>query len=506
LGLDPEEVLIHQRRLQEVLDGRREVTLKILDTCRFENHGILPSEWLPSQWSPSVEGFVAFIPAAGASSRYYGPLDTLRYLLKSADRSGLVEALRELHKQGADEWSLPASLASLVADPKKALLLTPEECKALIYETEVPKALLPCTKDGMTFYEMKLKEHQSLTGINHQAFVVPTGQTEIFNKIPGNNGLDISFLEQGPSLSTVRFTSSGQPWRDPDTGGASLVPAGHGTLVRLFRSCGKMSGSCHSLFIRNIDNVMGTSEPVVKATENFLSGHQWLLAQVKVIRKALLDDCIEECHKVCIDLLHALGGRSMSQESKSFIESQPKETQPLWMVQIDGFQMDCALIHNIAEIKGISLDESMLAWLFNRPVNTLGQVPNSGDDVGGTPAWVETPMGKVKVCLEVPHASQQDFDTFLADPKKATHFNPVFVGAEIPNSDDAYDHGSSPFWLMAKKKYQGDNVYYHETILYELLGNNLEANAIFVEVPRLVFNPHKVLADSAGRNNTHWLS
>ena len=137
-------------------------------------------------------------------------------------------------------------------------------------------------------------------------------------------------------------------------------------------------------------------------------------------------------------------------------------------------------------------------------MNTLGQVPNSGKDVGGTPAFVTVDDIEQKLCVEVPHVSKDDFQTYLADPKKATHFNPVFVAAEIPESSSSYPM-EAPLWLMAEKKFQNQTVYYHETVLYELLGNNSLANAVFVEVPRSVFNPHKSLKDNTIRSLDQWV-
>ena len=68
------------------------------------------------------------------------------------------------------------------------------------------------------------------------------------------------------------------------------------------------------------------------------------------------------------------------------------------------------------------------------------------------------------------------------------------AGAEVvDNVDEVYETDKNPFWLVSCKSWKNENVYYHETLLYELLGNSEYANIVFVEVPRLAFLPHKIL-------------
>ena len=85
------------------------------------------------------------------------------------------------------------------------------------------------------------------------------------------------------------------------------------------------------------------------------------------------------------------------------------------------------------------LSQSSLISVLNRPLNTMGMVPNSGKDVGGTPCFVQVNGITKRVCLEVPHASEADKKLWFEDPKRATHFNPVFVCSEIPESADYYE-------------------------------------------------------------------
>ena len=105
----------------------------------------------------------------------------------------------------------------------------------------------------------------------------------------------------------------------------------------------------------------------------------------------------------------------------------------------------------------------------------------------------------------MPHVSGADRKHFLENPLIATHFNPGFCAVEIPQDADYYSKQNRDFWLMAEKVYRGEQVVYYETVLYELLGNSSFANTVFVEVPRLVFNPHKALRDAMNQSLTSWL-
>ena len=134
----------------------------------------------------------------------------------------------------------------------------------------------------------------------------------------------------------------------------------------------------------------------------------------------------------------------------------------------------------------------------------MGQVPNTSQDVGGTCVFTEIDGVQQKLCLEVPHASETDRKIFLENPHKATHFNPVFVAAEIPDENILRGWQDHPFWLVAKKSWQGRDTYYQESILYEMLGSSHYTNVIFTEVPRLVFNPHKTLKDAGSKTLRDW--
>ena len=382
--------------------------------------------------------------------------------------------------------------------------------------SETPKALFPCTAEQTTFLEFKHQEHVAIAGLKAQVFISPKGASGEFSKLLSahveKSGLKTLFEEQDGLLSTLRFRKDGSPFLNSD-GEPSLVPAGHGALTRLFETIREKVDGASSLLIRNVDNVNGTSAEVVAATQNFLCAHAGLLKIVKEIRSALAaENYVAAAHATkplrgCIDLESTPGLDSIA---------------ILWKVMSELFHT------NREDIENASSEHQALSWAYGRPLNLLGQVANTGKDVGGTPVFIA--QGRVstskilsqtrKLCIEVPHASGSDAERFLKNPSKATHFNPVFIAAEIPADPNWYDgafdfllgkeeveeaKSSHPFWLVAQKTYRDEPVYYHESLLSEVMGNSYMTNFVFVEIPRSLFNPHKTLADSAGRNDRDWV-
>lgn len=506
-GID-HELISHQRNvvLQALSQGKRP-QFKILDTCRFDNGGLLTIDDLQSNLLPSPgRGVVAFVPAAGAASRYAAPLAPLVRALEQKDLEGVRRCLDELAAQGATAWPLPASSKMLLADRASLTKLNDSVCASVINELSLPKALMPCVEEGVSFLQLKDIEHQHLRGLEAQVFVAPAGMSETFASAyrwPHAESCDqtplpTGFVEQGPRLSTIRMRRDGSPLLEPD-GSVSIVPAGHGALAGLFHEVRATAPAATTLFIRNIDNVIGTLPKAQGVVEAFLSAHRHVLTVFNSIRIGLAHGALDQAAEAAASLLLPQRTRSFTQsrhlEILRFLEHIPSpELRSLWDVLL-------TVVH--APIPHSS-DMDTLRQLYDRPVNLLGQVPNTGNDVGGTPCFVETKQGCIKLCLEVPHASEIDKREFLANPSRATHFNPVFVAAEIPADSAYYAHSNREFWLLSEKTYRGEPVVYYETVLYELLGNSSLANVIFVEVSRDVFNPHKVLADAANRSIEDW--
>ena len=514
LGCDASEVFQHQARIRLAADRQEKPEFKIIDTCRVDNGGLL-DQGAADRFAAALgssatkrsavgKGVAAFIPAAGAASRYSQPLADLIESLealgaseagRAADPTRLAKGLEALAAAGAANWPLPPRVMELLANPQRAFDLSPKARQELLNDLQLPKAQMPCVKEGLTFLAMKRHEHAAIAGLEGEAYVAPLGSGQSFKaNLDQLATTAAKVFEQDAALSTIRFLADGTPYRGPD-GNLSLVPAGHGALAKLFPEVKAAFPNARTLFIRNIDNVMGLNVAAQTATACFLGFHRDMLAAVDQIRANLAASDLGAAARAALPFLALLQTKARPDVATFLANVSNPDAKTLWRVQLEVFHTRIpAGPGTIAELK----------TLFARPLNLLGQVPNTGGDVGGTPCFVETALGQTKIVIEVPHASSADKQDFLANPARATHFNPVFAAVEATADARHYQAMNDDFWLLAEKTFRGAPVRYHETVLYELIGNSVLANAVFVEVPRLVFNPHKSLKDAVNRTLADW--
>ena len=481
-GLRPEIIGLHRANITSFLAKSVDRFFPISDTCRLDNGGILP---LPSDPGPQSDqlGLVAFVPAAGASTRYVAPLSALVNALESNSYQECSIALDKLRNSGLVSSPLPQSVRELfVAQERGHIEKVSLRGSRILQEIAAPKALYPAVHSGETFLELKRYEHLAIHDFCGEAFVTPPGQTLRFKAISDRvrSPIPTLFYEQGPELSTVRFNRDGD-YVTEDGDRPSLVPNGHGALLGLFSKVSRDFDGADGIFIRNIDNVSGTSEQVRVATARFLNAFRKSLSIMKNIR------------------------RDMKAGDKESAESSAQDLLAFWGLKLDASRPALELLietlfHTSAGVGGGLLE------LLDRPFVLMGQVPNTGRDVGGTCVFATVDGIEQKICLELPHASPADRSLYLEDPRKATHFNPVFVAAELPSDEMIMRMENNPFWLISKKTWKGQDVYYQESILYELLGSSQFVNVIFVEIPRFLFNPHKTLQDAANKQFSDWIS
>ncbi len=142
----------------------------------------------------------------------------------------------------------------------------------------------------------------------------------------------------------------------------------------------------------------------------------------------------------------------------------------------------------------------------------MGMVAKQKKDFGGGPVFANvTDVGQVKLCVEMPHVNAADRKQYFENGGEG-YFNPVLVFFELrthtrPQGD--YSQPGRPvlfsdlfddhLWLLTRRDYKGVAVCYHETVLYELIGNSAHTNVVFAQVPRLLFNPHKSYLDTLGK-------
>jgi Domain of unknown function (DUF4301) len=480
-GLDLEAILHHQANIKSHLASSSPMSFPIIDTCRLSNGGIrtLPAHKISPEHRQPI---VAFVPAAGASSRYLAPLTTLMDGLRSRDAAVCKAELSGLQKEGILDCPLPSSIKELISFLETSSKAIPDSLASrVLLELDAPKALYPAVLDGTSFLELKRLEHVAIDRFSGEIFICPPKYSERFlsGSSSVTSNLNVFCYEQGASLATTRFDKNGDIAFDHD-GQISSVPAGHGSLLQLLPRVSRDCKTARGAFIRNIDNVSGTSSQVIDASQRFLDAFSLTLGHMDEIRQSAANHQSRQANLAAQKIL-------------SFWET------PCERMEDALSKLFLDLFHAPPEAV-----KSHLQQLTHRPLVLMGQVPNTGLDVGGGCVFTTIDGVPQKLCLEAPHASAADKRTFLENPALATHFNPVFVATEIPTPNALSNWNKHPFWLIAKKSWRGRDTYYQESILYEMLGNSQNTNAIFVEVPRFVFNPHKTLKDAAMKRRSHW--
>ncbi len=506
-GLVPAVIQNHERRIKSSLAGLTPGSFEITTPCRLENGGIVSldkTEVEVLDFNANSGTFmpvmpVAFIPAAGAASRFLEPLKPLAQALSRGDREAVTKFIRDVIPKDKP-WPLPRVLGEVVQRPVEDLPAGkfPEVLETLTW----PKALFPCNQSGVTFLEAKSLEHEAYrrAGVDFRGeiYVAPVARKNRFKASldaakSGNRGaIRHHVVEQDATLSTVRFRRDGSVVLGAD-GKPSVVPAGHGALVNLFPEVRNSFPDAGYMLIRNVDNVCGTSPEVCREVARFCNFSAALIRAVRHVRKfAFVHDWgsagLHDSLRFMLSLCSARGALKLTPSAEDCLSAMAR-------IQRD-------LFHSLPGNAKDEQDEDRLMDLFSRPVNVLGQVPNSGKDVGGTPVFAITPGGRrEKVCIEVAHVSPLQVESVLRDPAVATHFNPVFVASELVDDFSGYS-SEHPYWSCVRKKFEGVDVFYHESFLYEILGSSSLSNAVFVEIPRSLFNPHKTLDDAASASVT----
>lgn len=525
-GLDTEMISVHLARVlahirTEEQSGRG---FCIEDTCRIDNGGVIAasSEVASLAADCGVDDrrtFVAFTPAAGAASRYLEPLKGISNLIKgeSFDLQAVKDFSKGLPAASAD-WPLPPELKQIVTG-SIGDTVTRNDVDRVVEMVSWPKALYPCSSLGKSYLDVKRLENLALYAagipVCGEVYVAPEGRSGLFlgsSSRGDSSELPLVVLEQSGALNTLRFMGDGTPVTKKD-GELSIVAAGHGALIHLFGDVKRQFPDSDYLLIRNIDNVVGTSAMVVNAANQFCRTASAVISAVESIRSGL-DEVHENSSGVgtcsplgrALKFLESLGspghaqvlGYCAPQHGGKGPGPDPIEDNSLFarLTRVLGNVFHANEAMDAIRLGSVPLGKDSLRRLFSRPVNVMGQVPNSGKDVGGTPVFAVRPDGKrEKLCIEVAHVPQDAIDSILKQPEKATHFNPVFVAAELRNLD-LYNQ-ENPYWSCVRKQHDGIDVWYQESFLYEILGSSSLANVMFLEIPRILFNPHKTLVDAA---------
>lgn len=431
-------------------------------------------------------------------------------------------------------------------------------CKILLHKfSHLPKAFVATTLEGDSFLRLKLTEQVALFPTLGNVLISPAGQQEafvqeidkegrilpgIFANIfdlkpspfappwvrePGQKSGSWQVLEQGFDLSTIRFNLDGSPFLDAHSR-YSPVAAGHGELVHLFESIANAFPEAECLHVRNIDNIVGTTPDRCAELAVPAEAFRLIRDSIELIR-ARLDDFLQEQGFILPDTrLIDRGVFGALRYLSSLIEhTLPQDIfAESFSAQGDFIGVTHDLLHKVlgnlfhwpileaSPIASAKANWEAAAAALARPLSIFGVVRKEVGDVGGGPVFARLQDNTtVKICMEMPHASHEDSKEFFGTKGRATHFNPVLVFFELRTHKRSFSDRARPgklvnfshlfddrFWLLAHKEYQGKPVCYHETVLYELIGNSATTNVLFVEVPRTLFNPHKTIFESLGQD------
>lgn len=268
--------------------------------------------------------------------------------------------------------------------------------------------------------------------------------------------LHVTYSQQKPSTDTIAVNLKNEPFRNAD-GTLLFRPAGHGALLTNLNDI-----DADIIFLKNIDNVV---------PDNL---KEETITYKKVIAGILLD-YQEKINSVATDVEK---GGSM----------------------VLGFELlqELGLIPE-PELSDLSEEErrNYLLEKLRRPLRICGMVRNDGD-TGGGPFWVKSSDGSISI--QVVETAQIDLSN--PDQKKIfsqpTHSNPVDVVCSSKdykgNKLDLLKFRDMDTSFISQKSKDGKDLRAMELPgLWN--GSMSDWNTVFVEVPKITFNPVKSVTD-----------
>ncbi|MES2614342.1 MAG: DUF4301 family protein [Bdellovibrionota bacterium] len=517
-GLNARRIRLHQRRILQALRNEINTEISIKNACSVQDGSIIAwnivAKILSTHTSDCLNWqqnhLVGCIPAAGAASRFFLELQHFVNAVRQQIEQNLE--LNPLSLQ--EQFAFLPSLVRHAGHPNveySSILVTYDFCCNLIENYSLkPKLIVPATLEGDTFLKLKIEEQINLISSLGTTLVVPNSMKkeiqQILYQLKPKEYEKWLVLEQDNKLSTVRFLRNGEPLLD-ENGKYSIVSAGHGELLHIFDNIADNFPQAHCLHIRNIDNIIGTTQQR-KQELNIPTNLFYNLRKIlEAIRKKIpcinfhsptiqdkeLSEMLLFISKIILPNEDFRGNTEINCKSMYNLFSKLFHWQPL-----------AENMSNI-EIWKLILENC------ERPLSVLGVVKKEKGDVGGGPVFAKVSDGNnIKLCMEMPHATPEDAKEFFSDTGKTAYFNPVLVFFELRTHTNSNTNTGKKvnfvqlfderFWLLSKREYKGIPVCYHETVLYELIGNSATTNLVFVEVPRSLFKPHKSYLDCLEQN------
>lgn len=409
----------------------------------------------------------SFIPASGAASRLLADLillrtrgvthfDALRQRVAAGEKDlapglKLLEHLRELAlwdvlglPDTAEVGEILSALLGRYEGQPKALLpfhRASEGVRTSFCEQLVEAAIMTASAAGDVGIHFTVSPEHRADFDEHLAALQPGLQARLGVRF------SVSWSVQDPATDTVAIEADGSPVRE---GGALVFrPGGHGALLRNLEAQGG-----DLVLIKNIDNVVPDhlrAEPL-----------RW--------RRRLVGMAVQ-VQRTIHALIRALdAGQDVTEYATGLLEN---------------------LLHQPVP------DPRAVRALLDRPLRVCGMVPNRGL-VGGGPYFVSGPDGRetpqIVEGVQVDQSDPAQKAIFLA----STHFNPVELVCALRDPDGRpyplqtrVDQRAA---MVSAKQYQGRPI---RILEHPGLWNGSMAgwNTVFIEVPAILFNPVKSVAD-----------
>ena len=273
--------------------------------------------------------------------------------------------------------------------------------------------------------------------------------------------LSISYSYQKSSTNTIAVTKENEAYLD-DNNNFVFRPAGHGALLENLNDL-----KADLVFIKNIDNVVPDR-----------------LKETTYLYKKLICGLLVKLESKAHDCLRKLESYTVTERELSEIEVFVQEEL---LISLPGN------FHNFSRSQRMQFLFSKL----NRPMRICGMVRNEGQ-VGGGPFWVQEANGEITV--QIVEASQIDKkdDSQNEIFESATHFNPVDLICSVRdykgNCFDLLNYRNPDTGFVTIKSKGGVEI---KALELPGLWNGSMADwvTVFVEVPKVTFNPVKEIND-----------
>lgn len=272
---------------------------------------------------------------------------------------------------------------------------------------------------------------------------------------------DVEFSFQSPSTDTVSVTVDNRPFRD-EKGKIVFRPGGHGALLKNLNDL-----KADIISIKNIDNIVPDHLRDVTYKYKKILGGYLISLQEKVF------SFLQKLEMKMMD-------ESFGNEIIKFIKNE--------------FEMD---LSGILKTKTLPQKKKYFFDFLNRPIRVCGMVKKENHP-GGSPFWVEGENGEVT--KQIVEAAQVDLSegNQVRILESATHFSPVDLACGVKdykgNNFDLENFSNPETGLITKKSKDGKELnalelpgLWNGRMYYWL--------TVFVEVPKITFNPVKEVND-----------